>query len=610
MLASPEMRAARELWSPLGAALALAGAVLFFGNHTLPWIGGAAVLVAAGLLAARGIAPRSWLVLPLAALAVWCAVSIVWSIEPDRTWSYANLTAVYAVFAFVGTFLAGRTRALAAGFAALLGAVCVWSLAGKVFPFLYEDYGTIARLRGPVGYWNALALLGDFALPLGLWLASRWRVPGTLLVYGWSVAIVLTFSRGGILVALLVAASWLLLSGLWLQGLATLVSACLPAGAVIGIAFSLRGITSDGTAHSTRVRDGLLFGAALVIGAVVAALLSRIPPPAPVPAVRRMATALAIVFAASACLFAGFHAKTWWDEFTAPASSELGNGAGRIVEANSNHRWVWWKEAWDGFQGHELGGTGAGSFAFTNLRYRTTDVDTSTEPHDLPVQFLSETGVIGLVLFLLVGLAFVRGVRSPTDPELALSLVLPAFLIHGLLDFDWDFAAVAAPAFLVAGALVARPIPRPGFSFSGALVAAGGAVLLLSSMGAIWLGGRWTGEAFDELVTNPVHAAALAKKARSVQPLSIDPLTFEAWAEQEQRHYGAALGLLQKATRLQPDNAEAWFNLGFFDLVGRNCPHAAYPAFNHVTTLSPQDRLGNVYYARTLKLVNSGKAVC
>ena len=60
MLPSPEMRAARELWSPLGAALArelwsplgaalvLVAAVLFFGggsgSSTLPWIGGAAIL--------------------------------------------------------------------------------------------------------------------------------------------------------------------------------------------------------------------------------------------------------------------------------------------------------------------------------------------------------------------------------------------------------------------------------------------------------------------------------------------------------------------------------------------------------------------------------------
>ena len=115
--------------------------------------------------------------MPLAALAVWCAVSIAWSTEPDRSWSYANRTFVYLAFALVGALLGAEPRRLLYGFSALLGAVCVWSLAGKVLPWLYEDYGRIARLRGPVGYWNALALLGDIALPLGLCLATRLRWP-------------------------------------------------------------------------------------------------------------------------------------------------------------------------------------------------------------------------------------------------------------------------------------------------------------------------------------------------------------------------------------------------------------------------------------------------
>src|SRR5206468_5336188 len=128
---------------------------------------------------------------------------------------------------------AGRTRELAVGLAALLGALCIWSLAGKVFPWLYEDYGRIARLRGPVGYWNALALLGDVALPLGLWLAGRRRTAGTLLVYGWVVAIAITYSRGGVAVGLIVVAAWIVLSGAWIAATTTLVAAGVPAAAVI-----------------------------------------------------------------------------------------------------------------------------------------------------------------------------------------------------------------------------------------------------------------------------------------------------------------------------------------------------------------------------------------
>ena len=574
MLASAAMRAARELWSPLGAALVLSAAVLFFGgasgNSTLPWIGGAAILLAAAFAATRGLSAGTVMLLPLVALALWCAASVAWSIEPDRSWDYANRTVVYAAFAILGAFVAGRTRELAVG-------LC--------------------------------ALLGDIALPLGLWLATKWRAAGTLLVYGWVVALALTYSRGGIAVAVIVVAAWLLVSGFWLQGLATLVAAGVPAAGVIGLAFSLSGVTSDGASHSTRVHDGLLFGAALVVGAAVAVALSRIPPPEPVPAVRRAATALVIVAAAAVCLVGGLHARTWWDEFTAPASSEVSNNPSRLTEASSNHRWIWWTEAWRGFKAHELAGTGAGSFEFTNLRYHTTTVDRALEPHDVPLQFLSETGAVGLVLFLVAMLTLVRGARRPTDPEIALAFALPAYLLHGLVDIDWDFAAVSAPVFLVAGALAVKPIERPRASFSAALAGAGLALAALSSLFAVWLGGRWTGQAENALGTHNARAVTLAKRARSVQPLSVEPIFIQALAEQLQRHFGETLGLLRKATRLQPENKETWFALGEFDFRVRHCPRIALRELNRFTELDRQDP-GNAEYARALKQVNSGKATC
>ncbi len=138
------MAVTRQLLSPLGAALALTGAALFFGgaagNGSIPWLGAAAIAVAVWLAATRE-APRGLVaLLPLVALAAWSAASIAWSIEPDRSWEYANRTAVYVAFAVVGAYIASRTGEFALGLSCLLGALCVWSLAGKVFPALYDDY--------------------------------------------------------------------------------------------------------------------------------------------------------------------------------------------------------------------------------------------------------------------------------------------------------------------------------------------------------------------------------------------------------------------------------------------------------------------------------------
>ncbi len=613
MLASRFMREATQRWSPLVAALGLSAAALFFGggsgNGSVPWLGGASILVALVFAATRPLPGGLLPFAPLAALAVWSALSIAWSIEPDRSWAYANRGFVYLAFALVGAFAADRIRELFFGLAAILGAVCAWSLAGKVLPWLYSDYERIARLRAPIGYWNGLALLGAIALPIGLCLATRRRVLGTLLVYGWIVVIALTFSRGGAIVAVLVVVAWMVLSRAWVEALATLVSAGAPAAAAIAVGFSLAGITSDGQSHSTRASDGLIFGLALLAGAGVAALLARVPPPEPSAAVRRAGLALVAVVAAAALVVGATQAGSWWDSFTSPTQTELPNTPSRFAETGSNYRWLWWKQAWHGWEEHRVAGTGAGSFHFTNLRYRTSSVDQAIEPHSLPVQFLSETGVVGLLLFVVAGAGLVGAARRRPGPQLALALALPAYLVHGLIDIDWDFPAVSAPVFLIAGAVAARPAAARRLSAPAVLMLAGVALAVVCSFFAVWLGDRWTGQAYEASFDRPAGAVALAKRARSVNPLSVDPLFAQALAEQSRGNLGAALGLLQEATRIQPENKETWYSLGEFDLVVRRCPRAALPELDRFTQLDPQNP-GNKEYDRALKLVNAGTAVC
>src|SRR5579884_932117 len=168
MVASPTIPAIREL--PVAAPLLLVALALFFGggpsDGSIFWVGTGAVVALLVLLATVGV-PGGWVAtLPLALLAVWCAVSITWSGLPDRSWDYANRAFVYASLAALGLWAAPRTRALANGLALVLGALIGWSLLGKVLPPVY-DYGgpDVTRLRGPVGLWNQLALACDFALP-------------------------------------------------------------------------------------------------------------------------------------------------------------------------------------------------------------------------------------------------------------------------------------------------------------------------------------------------------------------------------------------------------------------------------------------------------------
>lgn len=598
--------AIREL--PLAAALLLTAVAIFHGQATgdgmIPWLGLAALALIVTLLAFEG-APSGWSSLaPLSALTAWLALSIWWSALPSRSWNYADRTFVYMLFAVLGLWLADRRLELAYGLAAVLGAVALWSLGGKVFPFAAQPViGVTSRLDSPVGLWNQLALLGDFALPLALWLAGRRRVLGTLLAFAWIVAIALTLSRGGVAVGVIVVALWMWLGDDPWDAAVTIVAAGVPAAGAAGIAFVLPGVTGGLESSSTRWRDGLIFGALLVAGAVAAALLSRLPRPQGSPRLSRALIAAGALVLAAAIVVGALKGGSAWRQFA--GSAEVGNQGGGRASLSSNYRWPWWQQAWHGFESRPLQGTGAGSFGVTNLRYRTSYLDVTTEPHNVPVQFLSEAGIVGFLLFAAMAVFLLRGSRRRRGAELALALVLPAFLLHGLLDIDWDFVAVAGPAFLVAGALVGGTRRRvPAF---GTLVAAGAGALAFVVLLLPWLGQRWSDAA--QFANTPAQMVKLANRAHGANPLLVEP--YWTLAAAYANDYPRARSYFARATKREPQNAETWLAKAEFELSW-GCARAALQDFYKFNALDPYARPtdGPNDYRHALALVNSGKPSC
>jgi len=641
------MRAAAEVAAPrlrslpittgvlVGGVAALLAWTLFFGGGSrdlsLAWLGTATVLAATAALAAALLGALPWPELDRAGLAflalaglfvLWNGASISWSLDPDRSWAYTNRGLVYLAFAclglFVGALVPRAPRTVAAGLAVFLAGVIGWALLGKVVPSLFPDGGRLARLRSPIGYWNALALLADMAVALGLWLAARRehrhavRIAGAVLLYAAVVSILLAYSRAGVLVAIAVGAVWLALRPEKLESLVACGLAAGAGGALAAWAVTRPGIAHDAQPYSTRVHDGAVFGAVFVVGAVIvafaAAALLRADAESPLTPKQRgeyVRVALIGVAVLAVLLFAGSTIKAggpgqWLraraHEFTSQANVK--ESPGRVTSFSSNHRWAWWKESWSSFLEHPLDGTGAGSFVLVHRPRRSTSLDVTTEPHNVPLQFLGETGLVGFLLFAGAGVAAALGTRATLrrlrDEErpaaLALALGVLAYLLWSIVDFDWDFVAVTGPAFFLVGVLLAAGVPgrsadrRTLWAAGSVLVALAAALSLLSP----WFSEKRLEASLVDVQRGHVSSAlAAAHEAHSYDPLALEPLLVWAGIEGAAGNIPGAKRLYDKAVRLKPHDAEAWYEYGVFELRVDCFPLRAYQYLNRSYTLDP-----------------------
>jgi hypothetical protein len=623
-----------------GAGLFLVAWAFFFGGGSgdgrLLWLGGAALLLAASAAAAvlldgvpwprLGVAPVGFLVL-LAGFVVWCGASISWSIDPDRSWSYTNRGLVYFAFACLGVvggaLVPLAPRRLAAALAILLTLVVGWALLGKAIPALFPDGARIARLRNPVGYWNGLALLADTALPLGLWASVRRehpvaiRVGGVVLVYGAGVALVLTYSRAGVLIGIVGVLAWLWLEReRFVEGLAALACSVPFAAAVAAWGTTLAGVADNGQRHRVRVHDGAYFGLAVVAGAVLAGgaafwLVTREARRPLAPESRRLvawavsaAAAGAMLVVLVVLLVRAGGPRPWvnarWHDFTS-VQVQPTQGPSRVSSFSSGNRWTWWKESWHAFRDEPLKGTGAGSFALVHRAQRSSSLDVTTEPHNLLLQFLAETGIVGFALLAGAGAAAGLGIRAArrrlAEPDRAAATALAvgvlAYGLHTLVDFDWDFVAVTGPALFVAGALLGAGVPVTRTSERqplGALGAVAIAVAGIFSLLSPWLADRRVEAGLVALGRGDLPVAADAwNRAHSLNPFSVEPLLLWANAESAAGRIPKAKSLFRQAADVQPENPEVWYQFGRFELDVDKYYKLAYVYLNRSYSL---DRFG------------------
>jgi tetratricopeptide (TPR) repeat protein len=539
----------------------------------------------------------------LALFGAWCALSISWSIAPDESWIEANRAFAYALVAglalVLGASLARAPRRAAVAYVALASAVALYALGGKMLPWIHagafdlDHAGEVSRLRAPLGYWNALALFCVLAVPLALRLAGdRGRTPvrvGALLALPVLVTTVaLTYSRGGL--GAMVLATLVLIA----LGPDRLRSALLAGIALVGalpallVAFLRDDLTTDGLPVAQRTDDGLLLLLALALGLVIALLLARrvwaagdlrLSPSAQGMARRAALAAGGLLLVGLVALVASGWAGDQVEGFT-DARASRDTDPTRIVATNSGNRWVWWNEAAGAAWDEPLFGYGAGSFPLVHRLYRSNPLDVR-QPHSVPLEFLSETGIVGaalalggLVLLALAGVGRLRGaVGADRGYAAALLAACAAWAAHLWVDWDWDIPAVTLPVMIFLGVLAARPPESPGRPASGrgpglpALVA-GGVLLALFAVSALLpalsrdLSDQALAVAARGGPENLREADEKAAAARRLDPFALEPVFTSADLARRRGDVERARQLLADAVRRQPDNSQTWFRLG------------------------------------------------
>ena len=611
----------------LYAAFAHGGVTLATGTRIELAVAGVAALAGAAWLwrgAFHPVRPRLAMagVLLLVAFAGWNGVTVLWSIAPDQSWIVLNRVISYVTVLSVALLLgASDHRALdvaVTGFLAVAMVVTAYAVGQKLLPGLHiaglfnlNQTGPLPRLQLPLDYWNALALFVVFAVPIAVSLAADpmrglgVRLASACSASVMSLTIAFTYSRGGLIALVIAVTVAALMSGHRLRWVLWLAAAVIGAVPAVAVGLSSGPLTAAGASLGRRESAGALLLAVLAVSLLALCFaghrLARLDPklridPARAPQLRRLRWMLAALAVLGVLLAMTFSSRGLtgtvshaWNSFAATHAPSNYNPQ-RLLSAASQNRWVWWKEAASAFSDRPLGGWGAGSFGVVHLLYRHNTL-TIQQPHSVPLQFLSDTGIVGAllaiggyVILLVVGFRAVRR-TAPGSQRLAAAGLLAgatAYAVHSLYDWDWDIPAITLPALLFLGLVAGsdRDLDRLSTLRSLGKPRPGLRALLLAGL-TLWLCVFAVSAELPELAASDASAAVVGASSNSPGALAaaqstaslaarLDPLSDGGPLAQATiaLHRGQVVrgrSYIEQALRRDPSDEKAWAQLAYVD---------------------------------------------
>lgn len=528
----------------------------------------------------------------LAALAAWTLLSAVWSDAPGRAVLEADRVLAYLlvlVLCAASPFSGDRLRWIVRGVAVGTVVVCVAALASRLAPDVFPTAPNIVedRLSFPLTYWNALALLAAIGLALCVALASDpgeprgVRVGAAAAVPCLATTALLTFSRGGLVVAVLAVALALFL-GRPRAAAAVLAAIALPTAAALVFAYRATLLATGDPTSARAAAEGHRVALVVIVATLAAgALLHFTARSLRLARVRwplgRRARVAAVALTLALLAVPIYHQVRRFG--SAPAVATATDARARLTDPSSNGRVDYWRAALDGFGQEAVRGTGAGTYQLTWLRYRRTQARV-VHAHSLYLEALSDLGVVGLVLVLaslaapLAGLARRIGAPDRLAAGALLASVI-AWSAHAALDWDWQVPAVTAWLFAAGGAALARRAPERGRGMPLLARAGLGAALLIVAAGPalIAVSEHQTEAALAAYNAGDCRrAASAARTAKRALALRAEPSAVLGLCAARGGRYAAAIVDMRAAHARDPGSWEYWYGLAIVRAVAGRDP--------------------------------------
>jgi tetratricopeptide (TPR) repeat protein len=560
----------------------------------------------------------------LAAFAGVTALSLLWADSAEKAFNEFNRVTLYlAVLALVLVAVGrGRASAWMAGLAVGMTAIGGLGLASRLFPGLTGETAQLAqlfplaqrRLSYPVDYWNALATLIAFTLPLlihfAVWARSALvRALALAPIPALAAALYLTSSRGGFVSSAIAAGAYLALtSRRWAAAAAALVAAagCAATIAVLVTRPELvdRPLKEASAAESQGRSAAALIALACVLTAVAWALLSSLKMRAPRLRPAFAGALLALAAIGVTVLVIAAHPVARFESFKKPPPAlEQPSVREHLFSGSGSGRWQVWTSAVDAFEDRPVLGQGAGSFEAWWAQHGALATFVR-DAHSLYLETLAELGLLGfLVLAAFVGAALagaalrLRRARDPAERSVvaALTAVFLAFLFEAGIDWMWEVTAVTSVAMACLGLLLghaSRPAVRDwrerrdrarerrALALRTAALLVGIAVIAFQAI-PLLVAMKIEDSREAAADGDPVGAIEEALGARSLQPWASSPYLQLSLVAEETGNLDLARGWIDDAIARDPRDWRLWLvgaridtRLGLIDSARERLRHA------------------------------------